>query len=168
MRGLFAHHAALRAQYPLAALIQYPKIPPRLTESIAIHLLNSGGLGNLAEGVRATLSHAGGDVLVSQPNGEHLRVEVKGTAGSAFQHLSEKDLDAHLLMWVHYDTCFMEGGTREFTVHLILTPRKHFPRAGRITLRKFLERVGHEVFLRQVDLETLQPIVSTRPSANEV
>ena len=42
LRGIFACVSDLKVKNPLAAHIQYPKLPPRLTESLAIHLLRKG------------------------------------------------------------------------------------------------------------------------------
>lgn len=155
IRDLFDHQESLRAREPLAELIQFPKIPPNLSESLAVHLINSGVLmGKLADGVHARLSAAGGDVVISQPVGNDLQIEVKGTAESAFQHFGPKDIASHIVLWVHYGSCFRDGGTCA-DVHLLVKPGRFIPTPGRITLGRLAQLAGGELIRARIDLSTL-------------
>src|SRR5438093_8516181 len=94
MRDLFDHYDHLRTTNQLAALIQFPKIPPVLSESIAVHLFTTGVMiGQIADGVSVTGSTSGGDIVINS-GGTPVTVEVKATAGSAFQHFGDKDIKA--------------------------------------------------------------------------
>ena len=157
IRDLFAHQETNRASNPLAKLIQFPKVPSSLSESLAVHLINAGVLmGQLSDGVRAYLSPSGGDVVLSQPTGTDLRIEVKGTAESGFQHLSSKDVDAHVILWFHYGRCFRDGGSC-VDVYLLINPSRFVPAPGRITLRRLAQLAGSDLTVRRIDLRTLRP-----------
>ena len=159
LQDLFAHQEAVRRAHPLAALIQFPKVPPALTESLALHLINSGSLlGHAVPGVRAELSTSGGDIAVHQPQGPPLRVEVKGTAGSAFQHFGSKDIEADVLVWIHFGSCFRDQEERIISAYILLEPKRFFPRQGRVTLSRFLEVAGSYLFSRQFDVGSLEPL----------
>ena len=105
MRNLFRYHAELRERNPLGDLIQYPKIPPFLSESLVVLLIQSGFVSHIKN---ARLGNGReSDVLAESLAGEHLTVEVKATGVSAFMMLTEKDCDANYIFWLHFDDFFV-------------------------------------------------------------
>jgi hypothetical protein len=49
LKDVFTYISNLKEKNPLAADIQYPKLPPKLTESLAIHLLRRGLIPELKD-----------------------------------------------------------------------------------------------------------------------
>lgn len=80
------------------ALIQYPKIPPSVSESLAARIL-------LHERIfeTATCVTRGGraDIVVVDGNGTRL-VEVKGSGSAEFQTFGPKDYACDLLVWLRF------------------------------------------------------------------
>jgi hypothetical protein len=158
MRDLFDHQNNLRMTNQLAALIQFPKIPPVLSESIALHLFSTGVLiGRLADGVTVSGSTSGGDIVINS-RGTPVKVEVKATAGSAFQHFGDKDIKADILAWLHFGAVFQDRTQEVFTAYLLVKPQKYFAQAGRITLRRFLGVAGADVVSVDVNIHSLEAL----------
>ena len=156
IRDLFAHHERLRNDNALGTLIQNPKIPSVLSESIVFRLLESGEL--LGHPVKPTKSTSGGDLEIQNQSGPPSRVEVKATGKSAFQLLSPKDLDAHHLIWVHFDDFFENASRTEFTIHRTSNVRDKFPHGGKITLQKFLKLCGDDKLTLRINAASLRVI----------
>src|SRR6266566_344044 len=97
LRDVFAHVRDLKRREPLAEEIQNPKIPPALSQSLAVHLLRTYTL--LGQSVKVHPSYSGGDLIGENSAGLRLRIEVKATGASAFQQLGPKDLQADVLVW---------------------------------------------------------------------
>jgi len=156
LRELFKHHSRVRESTELGSLIQYPKIPPALSESIAFHLFHSGAL--LGKPVEVCLSRSGGDLELLITDGSPVRVEVKATAQSAFQYFGPKDLKADILLWIHFGDLFQNEDEDTFQVYLLERPREHFPDPRKITLNEFLRVAGHDVCIMNFKLASLAEI----------
>lgn len=133
LRDEFAHLESLRRTQPLAAYIQFPKIPSILTESIAERALTKG---LVAERLKRAIVRPGGrvaDLLVSI-DGRELRVEVKATGASAFQNLGKKDIAADYLLWLDFGNYFANPQRTSITIVIWEQPRERFHRECKITL----------------------------------
>lgn len=153
LRELFAHHERIRSSEFLGSLIQYPKIPPFLSESIVFHLLESGEL--LGEPTPARKSDTGGDLEIAANDGSVTRIEIKATGKSAFQFFGDKDLNAQMLVWVHFDDVFSNPAQMGFRIYRLLQPRSYFPVSRKIRLADFLRIGGADVAVTIVNLNSL-------------
>jgi hypothetical protein len=128
-----------RDQNQIARLIQYPKTPPALSESLAIHLLENR---RIIENVAFTEIQQGGRIAdITARLGQDLkRIEVKATT-SGFQHFSENDINADYLIWIDlYNPLRMNQETLD--IFVLPNPRDHFRNPGRIVLANFLRITG--------------------------
>lgn len=159
MRDLFAHYNVLKSKFPIARYIQFPKVPTALTEGLALLLINNQNLLAEIDGIKlpARCSTSGGDIVCDLVNGDGLSVEVKGTAKSAFQHFSPKDLKADLVIWVHYDTCFSDNKSSAQVV-LIQKPGTFIESPRRVTLGSLRKLAGDTLRSYWVDLDSLSLI----------
>lgn len=140
---LYSTVSVLHRNHPAARAIQFPKIPPILSESICCWLLNRGKvLPNLVRnGYQFELGHSA-DIL-GQKDKANLRIEVKSTARSAFQELSEKDIRADYLIWLHFSNSFLDWSACEkrgylnIEVYPVKTPFNYFKQRQKITLSRF-------------------------------
>ena len=151
----FVRLTRLRKRSALAIHIQFPKIPSILTESIVIQLLSSGELlpPLRRRGYEFKLGGKLADIVASNPKHKELKIEVKATARSGFQALSEKDVNADFLIWLHFGDQFIEWGKKleithvEFELLVCPNPASAGLRAGKITLERFISsiRLGRSV-----------------------
>ena len=132
-RKVFDYLEDLRSQDSTASYIQFPKIAPVLSESLAIHLMRSGRL--LPQLDNPIPGGAKADILAEE-DGRQVKVEVKATGESAFQYFGVKDISADYLVWMHFGACFRREGN-DLAVYVLRSPGLHFHSTGKITLRKF-------------------------------
>lgn len=132
LSDLFLHIWSIKTVYPLAEHIQYPKIPWILAQSAVLHLHKA-----LFEGsTEATFGGRECDILVSYPNGERRKAEVKGTGESAFEEFVQKDIEADFLVWVHFGEYFQgRGGV---TIYCLPEPNRIYKQRKKIALSRFL------------------------------
>jgi hypothetical protein len=99
-----------RRAEPLAGLIQYPKLPERLTESIAAALLESGLVHLPGVGAVETVLPGGreSDILLIG-DGQPFRIEVKATT-RGWTAVNPKDLTADFLIWLDLERDFVSVG----------------------------------------------------------
>lgn len=151
LQDLFHHHEQIRLNYKLGELIQNPKIPSFLSESIAFHLLSSGEL--LGSKIQTYQSKKGGDLEVSV-NNKKLKIEVKATGESAFQFFGHKDLDAYILIWVHFNKLFKKKSqTLNLSIYYIKNARAVFREPRKITLASFIDVGGDRITKKDLDLK---------------
>jgi len=153
IREVFVFLEKLKASNALAERIQYPKIPPILSESIVIHLIRDrkilNGLMNLGD------VHFGGraaDVIV-ESGSKKLRVEVKSTGKNAFEYFGPKDISADYLVWVHFGGFFTQATDKSISVFTIARPAQYFTEPVKITLDKLQKTISPARF--QLDLHSL-------------
>ena len=145
-------------------LVQFPKIPSILSESVVAQEILAG------RGVRLkgpVLVRRGGTKadLVVKSKGKELRVEVKGTGKQGFGALGPKDVNADVLVWIAYGAFFEGDSDTPITAHWLHTPRR-VVRGGkipsRISLGEFITRSG-----RSLKSETLtNPVFLPRRGRN--
>ena len=82
-----------------------------------------------------------------------LKVEVKGTGKNAFQFLSQKDISAHYLVWVHFGNLFSLRKGDTVTVVTVDRPSQYFTRPQKIDLKR-LRKSAH-VKESKVSLNTI-------------
>ena len=129
---VFSFISDLRNENPLAKCIQFPKIPPILSESLCIlerEKLFPGCSDAVFGGRRC-------DIDVLFPDGTKKTAEIKATGQSAFQALSKKDIAADFLVWVHFGR-FFEDYHEEIKTYVLENPKRIFPQEVKINLEKF-------------------------------
>ncbi len=134
--GLIDYVESRRRAEPMAAILQLPKLPNKLTECFVGELIGDGTLlGHLA--ARSVTADQGADLVVDGSRGRS-SVEVKGTAQS-FTMFSQKDLDADFLVWVDFGVDFRR--TRRIGIHTVQQlGRIGIGRDTKMTLPEFLKR----------------------------
>jgi hypothetical protein len=138
LRQAFQSIAKLKQRHPVAACIQYPKLPSLLSESLVV---NCGSvLFPNAKNIRL----GGGrerDILFGSPKGT-MTVEVKATGRSAFQSFGQKDIRADFLVWIAFGAAFEKKDGDPIRVYLLPKPGKIFDRPRKITLAQFKKEAG--------------------------
>jgi hypothetical protein len=135
LRGVFAYISDLKDKNPLAADIQYPKLPSRLTESLAVHLLRNGVISELV-GYAFEFGGREADVIGTGGQGRR-RIEVKGTTKS-FEYFGPKDIQSDYLLW--FDFADLIKGRREndhFKLYVLTDAKKYFTGPLKIDISKF-------------------------------
>jgi len=150
LRGAFQAISKLRGTDRLASLVQYPKIPPALSESLAFHLIQDEvilpGLTSLRAGARTE-----SDLVASDPRGRRVAVEVKGTGASAWVYLGPKDYQADYLVWVLFGSFFASAD--QSTVRIcVADPSLIRPKRDRITLSTLTQLAGERLAWTDIDL----------------
>ena len=88
----------VKSASPGGSLIQYPKIPQSVSESLAARFLIKSNTFHKAFEMRRGGS---ADIVVSCDGGVNL-VEVKGSGSSEFQTFGQKDYACDLLLWLRF------------------------------------------------------------------
>lgn len=129
---VFSCISDMRNDNPLAKRIQFPNVPPILSESLCILEREKLFLGcsNAVFGGKMC------DIIVLFPDGTRKTVEIKATGQSAFQSLSKKDIAADFLVRVHFGR-FFEDYNEEIKVYVMENPKRIFPQGVKINLEKF-------------------------------
>ena len=152
LRDVFAYVAALKRSEPLAEEIQNPKIPPALSQSLAVHILR--GYSILGEGVSVHPSYSGGDLSGEDGSGRRIKIEVKATGTSGFQQLGLKDLEADVLVWIHFGAFFEDRAKRQILVCWMPKPATKLKGPTKLSLETFLKTAGSSAKVKQIDLVT--------------
>lgn len=153
MRRAFQFFDQLRESNPLAEWIQYPKVPSILSESLVVHLINRRVIiGDLSD--TASLGSKGADVIVQNGCGREQRIEVKASAKQAFSEFGDKDINADILVWVHFGDLFANDDT-SIEVLVLRNPKRFFDRRRKITLATFKKCAGGDVERTVVTIDSL-------------
>jgi len=130
LKDVFAYISNLKERYPLAKDIQFPKLPPKLPESIAIHLLR-GGLILTLRGYDFRFGGNEADIIGTNDTSK-VRIEVKGTT-KGFEYFGEKDIKASYLLWFDFEELFRKDQNL-FTVCILPYRELRFRKPVKITL----------------------------------
>src|SRR2546422_4415211 len=153
LRGVFAYISDLKAKHPLAAQIQYPKLPPGLTESLAIHLLRKGEI----EGLSQYEYQFGGNVadIIGRDAQTRLRIEVKGTT-KGFEYFGEKDIHSDYLLWFDFaDLLRKNNGDGHLRLYVVAQPASHFDKPVKIVISRLKEVASNGVIALDYRLSSL-------------
>ncbi|HEX4794215.1 MAG TPA: hypothetical protein VH370_10515 [Humisphaera sp.] len=155
VRTLFDFHAKLRQSNLLAQLIQFPKTPTRLSESIVCHAAASGLLLPDNPAIeRIFLGGKEGDVIIQVHDNRPRRIEVKAAASSSFSQFGEKDVTADYLIWLDFGMAFKDSTINEVTAHVLPDPGKYVT-PGKISLQTFL-KLSDKLRAVKINPETLK------------
>jgi len=159
LKEVFTYISNLKEKNPLAADIQYPKLPPKLTESLAIHLLRGGLIPEL-KGYSFRFGGNEADVIGSQ-GANKVRIEVKGTT-KGFEYFGEKDIKANYLMWFDFEELFRKGG-ENFILFVLPHRESRFSGPVKITISSLKKVAGLDLQLLTYNIRDLLSKV-TSPS----
>jgi hypothetical protein len=147
----------IRRRYGEAGqLVQLPKIPSLLSESIVYWLMRGTG-----EFESLRFREEGRDMIGRKADGRRVLIEVKSTGASAFQHLSKKDLESDILVWVHFRRYF-EGRKDRITAYLFKEIGQEIDSPGRTRLSRIKATIPRE---RQTKLREAGTIRELLPSS---
>jgi hypothetical protein len=146
-REICASMTAHRKTNPLACHIQFPKLPPTFSESIAAHCVES-----LFPGAKKVRLGGGADIQI-EIQGANKKVEVKATQ-KGFQHLSQKDISADYLVWIDFADCFHAGNQR-IKIYVLPDPKTIFTKSGRITMNTFLRAAAGKLTRYEAEIDHL-------------
>jgi hypothetical protein len=150
LKEVFAYISDLKERNPIAADIQYPKLPPKLTESLAIHMLRTGLIPDLRGRV---FSFGGNEAdIIGEGQGRRARIEVKGTT-KGFEYFGEKDIRADYLLWFDFEDLF-RNGKKSFTLCVLPHDQTRFSAPVKITLSG-LRKVAGDLQWTSYDIEDL-------------
>jgi len=158
LKNVFLHIIELRGNNTLAQYVQFPKIPPYLSESMIIHLIKDGII--LPE-ISRKLSHIGfggsvADVLVKLlDNNNEIKVEVKATGKSAFQKFGVNDINADYLIWVHFNEFFLNKNQKTIEIFIIKDPSRYISKPDKITLSRLLSIVGSNIKIVEIQFNKI-------------
>ncbi len=159
LNDVFNYITNLKKSNPLAADIQYPKLPPKLTESLAIHLLR-GGLITEVKGYDFRFGGNEADIIGSHGQTE-VRIEVKGTT-KGFEYFGEKDINADYLMWFDFEELLRKGG-RNFALYVLPHREARFSGPVKITIKSLKKIAGLELKEKRYNIGDLLSAI-TSPS----
>jgi hypothetical protein len=151
LKDVFTYISNLKEKNPLAADIQYPKLPPKLTESLAIHLLRRGLISEL-KGYDFQFGGNAADIIASRGS-EKVRIEVKGTT-KGFEYFGEKDIKANYLMWFDFEDLFRKGGDH-FTLFVLPYRESRFGTPLKITMSSLKKVAGVDLEQKRYNIQDL-------------
>ncbi len=151
LKDVFTYISNLKEKNPLAADIQYPKLPPKLTESLAIHLLRSGLISELT-GYDFQFGGNEADIIASRGT-DKVRIEVKGTT-KGFEYFVENDIKANYLMWFDFEELFRKGGDH-FTLFVLPYRESRFSAPLKITMSSLKKVAGVDLQLKRYSIQDL-------------
>lgn len=139
----------------IARYIQYPKLPPSLTESICVHLIKKKII--LSELSDYTVSFGGilSDIMAINES-ETKKIEVKSTGKTAFQYVGPKDISADYLVWIHFDKAFLENNFDNILVITVKNPSQFLKNPQKITLDKLRKLVNGQSYEKYFSIHSLQ------------
>lgn len=158
LKDVFTYISNLKEKNPLAADIQYPKLPPKLTESLAIHLLRHGLIPEL-KGYDFRFGGNEADIIASRGS-ENVRIEVKGTT-KGFEYFGSKDIKANYLMWFDFEELFRKGGDH-FTLFLLPYRESRFSAPLKITMSSLKKVAGVDLQLMRYNIQDLLHKITTQ------
>jgi hypothetical protein len=134
LREVFVWLRDFRQRHRLAEVIQNPKLPSLLTESLVVHRLRGGAIPDLAG---YTFERAGrkADILACKGNTE-VKIEVKSTGVEGFQQLGRKDVAADYLIWLHLGDCFLNSVNNEAQMCIVRRPSDFFLENQKLVIDK--------------------------------
>jgi hypothetical protein len=127
---------ALREREQIAKYVQYPKIPPALSESLAVHALRNGTLLK-HQGPFSAVDLGGrvADIIATTTSGKTLRIETKAAGTEEFATFGPKDYEADFLLWLLFGDLIRNGQGGKCRVLVCPSPKDHLPwRKDRVTV----------------------------------
>ena len=151
----FRSVSTIRRDYGEAgALIQLPRIPPLISESIVYWMLKSR-----SDLITLDFRKSGRDLIGTATDGSVMPIEVKATGRQAFQHFSQKDITSRWLVWVHFQRYFEEEED-PILVYLFQEVGNEFLASGRVTLSKVLAKIPQDRQEILIESETISDLLS--------
>jgi hypothetical protein len=126
----------LRGREQIAKYVQYPKIPPALSESLAVHALRDGMLlTHVGPFSSVDLGGRVADIVATTAMGTTLRIETKAAGTEEFATFGPKDYEADFLLWLLFGDLIRNGQGGKCRVLVCPCPKDHLPwRKDRVTV----------------------------------
>jgi len=167
IRQIFSHIENVRKQYPeIGSFIQNPKLSTRMTESLAIHLLNNGLIPELS---RWTIGFGRGDTdIVATKDEARLKIELKTSGPQGFQQLGRKDTHCDFLIWIAFDDYFFNSNKKTFDVYHLKNPQRYLSEIYaerrkrntelKISIKEFLKITSPDTVKTTLPLESIDTV----------
>jgi len=150
LRSAFDYVSQLKAANPVAAPIQYPKLPSIFSESLV--LLCGPVLFPHAKNLRR--GGAVADILFESGKLTK-KLEIKATGQQAFQYFGQKDIDADFLVWLAFGEFFRKRAESPIKIYVLAEPRRVFPDPTKITHATFERRAVGKLVVYQAKLREI-------------
>lgn len=152
----FAYIKELKSKNPLAEKIQFPKIPPILSESIIINLIRKNKiLKELGSIVDVNFGGRKADIIVKTKANNEFKIEVKATGKSAFEYFGEKDISSNYLIWIHFEDFFLDLNKQTADIFIVKNPSQYFNEPIKITLNKLKDEIGEKLSIFKLNIDEL-------------
>jgi hypothetical protein len=138
VRAHFLFHVNFCEKNPIGSYIQFPKIPKALSETIILDLIRDRVLLKEENISEAKFGGNTADILAKNASKE-LKIEVKGTGQKGFVQFGQKDITCDYLIWLHFNTFFLEKEDTPVEIHVLQNPSEHFKQVGKPGIDDFLE-----------------------------
>jgi hypothetical protein len=137
LRTVFDCITDLRKTSPFAQHINYPKLPPILTESLTVQLIRRGKI--LPEFMNTEVERGSrmADILIDRGR---FKIEVKGTTAMSWVTLGKNDIVADYLVWIDFSNYFTTIFDN-ISVHVFKSPGA-YSKMGKPILRRVLTSAG--------------------------
>jgi len=124
----------LKSRKPSAKCINSPKLPERISESLAYHLISEGVIPQISglqwKKIRfneKALKHVGSnskptDIILDLVNGTECLVEVKATQ-VGYTEIKKKDAEADFLIWIEFNDSFKQGLRKDVEISTLKIPQ---------------------------------------------
>lgn len=124
--------------------IPFPRLNPAIAESLVRTLINQNRVKLGLEKVR--FSQSGGDLVAYDTFANcDKTIEVKSTGKQAFQYLTDKDLNADYIIWVHFGDYFFDGEKDEVEIYIIKKPTdslvSKLPKSRKVSLTSLIKKM---------------------------
>jgi hypothetical protein len=141
LRKVLRYIRKLKKNNPIAEVLENPKVPSRLSESLILNLLNQKLI--LRRELHGFAFNLGGGADISaKKDRKTLRLEVKGTGPRRFQKFGKKDIEAHYLIWVDFYDFFLSSKNPPVTLYIVKNPKRFFPEPiDQIRLETFEQKI---------------------------
>ena len=148
----FSYFKNVREENPLAELVQYPKLPGLLSESLAYYLLKEKKILEKIGDIKEILHQKEAD-LYTMTSEKNIKIEIKGTASEGYQRFTEKDTLSDYLIWIYFGEYFKDNLKRIIEVLILPQPQKYFTKGRDIGVKKFKEEASKDLLSHNFDLE---------------
>src|SRR5207237_353983 len=134
------------------------KLPPALTESLAMHLLRKGEIKGLG---RYEFQCGGNEAdIIGRYAQTRLRIEVKGTT-KGFEYFGEKDIHSDYLLWFDFaDLLRKNNGDGHLRLYVVAQPGSHFDKPVKIVISRLKEVARNGVIA--LDYRLSSPLCTER------
>lgn len=153
LKEIFIFLEKKTTELTVAAVLKNPQIPPKISESIAHHLIQN----------KVILSHLkikengvvfGGktcDISIKTDTKRIYKAEIKATRKD-FQYFGKKDITCDCLIWIDFKAFF--ENSNNIYIYELENPKKYYSKEAKLSLNKFKMTCGDSLKVIEFDLSS--------------